>query len=422
MSSPEILSTPTVQRPVELDTVVASESYKSLLSTVAPHIDPERSLTYVPLRENDEVSRGIQYMARDSSEFEDVLQQADAIICISRDEQPDPSYTDQHPERNIILTPSGESNARTSAKLFLQATALGNDAVRFISTGRMHNRAVRMMLALPLLTDYVGINADDGHHVPQAQFAARFASMFTVENAEVIGKTLLAVPELSVNQEDHLLSHVTSSRQAIRQILEEAGVQIDATASQSLSAQQIDQAKAAILKEYTDYPRISTSRLMAERAIELGVTPSAIHEEDGAVDTITNILNVASMLETVNGNLDFDAEHRQEANRDLTGIKRVVIVAGSDHLSRIAWIADHILPAEIAITLVESNPGLTQIEFDASCARERLSFLKGMQWIGHASGDTKLTEVEHTTDAGYFGVQRLSSNQLAADISGRQVQ
>lgn len=422
MSSPEILDAPSAGVPIELNGAVASENYKSLLSTVAPHIDPERSLTYVPLSKNDEVSPGMQYMARSSSEFQDLLQQADAIICISRDEQPEPNYTDQYPERNIVLTPSGESNVKTATDLFLQAATLGNNTLRFISTGRMHNRAVRMMLALPLLADYIGINAEDGHHIPQNQFVSRLSAAFTAENAAEIAKNLLAMPYATEDQGDHLVSHVASSRQAIRQILEEAGVQIDATASQSLSAQQIDQAKASILKEYTDYPRISTSRLMAERAIELGVTPSAIHEEDGAVDTITNILNVASMLEAVNGNHDFGADHTPEANRDLTGIKRVVIVAGSDHLSRIAWIADHILPAEIAITLVESSPGLTQIEFDASCARERLSFLKGMRWIGHASGDTKLTEVEHTTDAGYFGVQRLSSNQLAADISGRQVQ
>lgn len=415
MDSSETLPLPNAEKQARFDDVAASDSYKNLLLSVVPHINPERSLTYVPLDYTEQPAGVVlPYMAKGSSEFQRALQQTDAIICISRDEQSNPDYSDQYPERNIMLTPSGESNVRTSADLFLQATALGNNALRFISSGRMHNRAVRMMLALPLLADYIGINADEGHHIPQAQFVSRFASTFTAENTEKITDRLLILPDISVNQDDHLLSHIASSRQAIRQILEEAGIRLDTITAQPLDKQQIERARDAILAEYTDYPRISTSRLMAERAIELGVTPSAVHEEDGAVDTITNILNVTSMFKTINGNHDFYTNHTPEASRDLTEVKHVIIVAGSDHLPRIAWIADHILPEDIVITLVESQPSLTQQAFDASCARERLSFLKGMQWIGHTNN---ATQIESITEAGYFGTDRPSARQIAFRIT-----
>jgi hypothetical protein len=108
---------------------------------------------------------------------------------------------------------------------------------------------------------------------------------------------------------------------------------------------------------------------MVERAVDLGVPSEAIFEEDGAVDTISNFVFTAEMLDNVD----------ELKNSD---VKRIVVVAGSDHLPRATWLADHILPDGVEIVGIESDPALTAETYAESCTRELNSFRKGSNWIG----------------------------------------
>jgi hypothetical protein len=140
---------------------------------------------------------------------------------------------------------------------------------------------------------------------------------------------------------------------------------------------------------------------MVERAVELGVPLEAILEEDGAVDTITNLLFIRQMLEA------------REAEGH-AAVKNVVIVAGSDQLPRTTWIANHILPDGVEITCVESDPALSPEAYAVSCEREEASFLRGSNWIGGTRDPQKLEKI---VEKGYFGVDRVDAKELAQHVA-----
>lgn len=159
------------------------------------------------------------------------------------------------------------------------------------------------------------------------------------------------------------------------------------------------------MQEYRNYPRISTSRLMTERAIELGVAPEDIYEEDGAVDTISNLVFTQEVLDVIEN--DREAVPEQSGK----GIENLVIVAGSDHLPRTAWLADHILqPDSAKLTFIESEARLSPEAYAASCVRELGSFRKGSVWIGSTRD---LAELEAIVEKGYFGKERAEASDLA---------
>lgn len=365
------VNTPETHTPINL----ASETYRHLVTEVDAGLAPHHDITYIPLKADQQPTeaKNIHYGTPD--ELEAKLAHTDAIICISRDEDLNPDYTDQYPDRNITLTPSGEANIDKAVELFHLARAQGNEDVTFVATGRMHNRAIRMMLALPVIAEAIGINAEDAYHTPQERFRQLLDEEFRPE----------ALDNLQLDMHD---PQVAASRQAVDAIL--------ASASE-------DQTPAdAIWREYQRYPRITTSRLMLERAVERGIPLESIVEEDGAVDTISNMLNVAHMI----------AAGDPVAHKTITD---VTIVAGSDHLPRTTWIADHILPGGITITSVEADPALSQEAYDASCVREAGSFRKGcLSWI---SGTRDIHELDKLVEAGYFGVDRKESHELAHNIA-----
>ncbi len=362
--------------------------YTSLLRTIDENMAPGRTVGYVPYAEPLDGLCNIRYL--DDTELEGVLAKTDAVICISRDEDLNPSYTDQYPERNIVLTPSGQSNVDASVGAYHAARAVGNEDVRFISTGRMHNRAIRTMLALPVVAEFIGINPEDAYHIPEEKFRKLLDAAFVPEK----------VSELNLDVEE---DDVGANRKAFLAMLAAADVP---TPNEHSTHEELQAAAAAIYTEYQAYPRMSTSRLMVERAEDLSVNLADIYEEDGAVDTISNMLFTRGTLEVM--------------EREGKAVRSVVIVAGRDHLPRTAWIANRILPRNIQITCIESDSALNPTDFAASCERERGSFLKGSKWIGEHGNPDDALDMERTEGmvvTGYFGKNRADTSKLAADIA-----
>ncbi len=368
----------------------ATPEYRSLVEAVDRKIIPHRNMTYIPLvhEQQLEAPQNIQYGDRES--LPAILAGVDAVICISRDEDLDPNYTDQYPDRNITLTPSGQANVATSVDLFHLAKAENPD-VKFISTGRMHNGAIPMMFALPTVAEFAGINGEDANHIPEAQFAARIRIAFTPEEYATRLHAMFEAPDSS-----EALEYQRIKEEFLGSIQSVVGKDIRVP-DENATQEELAAAAEALIGAYKKYPRISVSRLMLERAAQEGVPMEAIFEEDGAVDTITNLLHVADMLEHDEG---------------LHNTKKIAVVAGSDHLPRTMWITNHILPDGIEAVFVESDAALNKETYAASCIREEQSFAKGSNWI---DGTRKRSEIEHKAHEGYF--LRFSPERIAAEVA-----
>jgi hypothetical protein len=360
--------------------------YAALVRGVDEETAGHHQLSYVPFSTGQQID-GIQHFSYESTgELQETLARTDAIICISRDEDLSATYTDQYPDRNISLTPSGEANVAKSVQLYHAAREQGNDHVQFIATGRMHNRAIGMMLSLPIVAEFAGINAEDAYHIPEKQFEILLDKAFTTGNIHKL--PLDTEGETAANTKALVKIFTASEHKAT----------IPTTAS---SQEELNEAKQAFLAEYKKYPRMSTSRLMVERAHKLGVPLEDIHEEDGAVDTISSLVFTQKILESI-------------AEQHGKPLEELVIVAGSDHLPRTAWIADHILqPDATKLTFVESEARLSPEAYTTSCIRELGSFIKGSAWIG---GTRDPAEIEDIVEKGYFGKERQDASELAAAI------
>jgi len=352
----------------------ADEQYEALMSAVDTKLVPNHEITYVAFTPEQAISDPEHFTYAPSSELPEIMSDATMIVCISRDEELDPEYDDHHPDQNIRLTPSAESNVDRAVELYKMAKEAGNEDIRFIVTGRMHNRAIKMMLALPLIAEQMGINAEDAYHITEARFKELLYKTFTDEKV----KELM---ELENSDQDLAANH-----KALKSLLDGSN-----TAD-------------VIFEEYKRYPRISTSELMRRRAIEAGVSDSDIFEEDAAVDTISNVVNLREMVDTSVGGF-----HETD---------KIVTVAGSDHLPRTTWITDHVLPNGPSLVFVESDPRLDLSAYDASCDRERLSFGKGSNWIG---GTRNLQELNAIVEAGYFGANYKTTEEIARDVAAQAV-
>lgn len=386
----------------ELPVNPATPEYHSLVEAVDSKLTPHREITYVTLTPEQQLEAPQHFAYADRTELAAVVADVDVVICISRIENFDVDYTDQYPDRNITLDASAHENVSTSAEVFSMAREANPD-VKFISTGRMNNKAIPMMLALPAVAEFAGVNSEDVYHTPQAQFERFVRDAFSVDAYS----TRLA--ELALTDEklkDDFLNLVQSA------------VGKDITVPRDTATEdQLKNLADAFIAAYEKYPRVSLSRLMLEEAVEKGVPLDAIYEEDGAVDTITNILNIAAMLEQAGERSDDTDEKRQHPedirhSEGLIGVKKVAIVAGSDHLPRTMWIANHVLPDDIEMVFVESNAALSEGAYAESCKREERSFGMGSKWIG---GTRDLAELERITNAGYF--ERFSPEKIAAEVA-----
>jgi hypothetical protein len=374
--------------PEDYTTVLSTPEYQDLMHGVTAGL-AHHEITYVSFSPDQRTEDTAQLRSAGSEQLPAILAKADAIICISRDEDLNPEYSDREPVRNIVLTPSGRSNVDKSVELFRLAQEQGNTTIRFMATGRMHNRAVRSMLALPVVAEFIGLNAEDLYHVPEVKFKAMLDAAFVPDR--------MADFKLAVDDET-----LGANYTALKKVLEdkEYGASVPSVNS---TPEELRKVAAAIFTEYQRYPRMSTSRLMVERAVQLGVPLEAIHEEDGAVDTISNLLFSYEAIMAMNEN-------------EATPIRNVVIVAGSDHLPRTASIADHILPDDFMITCVEADPNLSAEAYAASCARELASYQRGSEWIAETRDLDELVEIIET---GYFSKKREDASETAAKVAGQ---
>lgn len=374
----------------------ATAEYASLFAAVNEKLVPNHHITYIPFVPQQQAEGTLAVEYKDRTGLQEVVADVDAVICISRDEELQPAV--QYPERNITLTPSGNANVDTSVEVFTMAES-SNPDVKFISTGRMHNRAVPMMFALPTMAEFIGINGEDAYHIPESEFEQRLRAVFTPEAfSDRLQETFESSdPEVSLEL-DTMKEEFYGSIQAV--LGEDTPLPTEVLIEQqpeALTEQQLSVAADKFLDAYKQYPRISVSRLMLEKAEEKGVPPEAIYEEDGAVDTITNLQHITSMLQYDDG---------------LKGVRKVAIIAGSDHLPRTTWIADHILPDDIEIVCIESDHALSQADYATSCIREEKSFRRGSEWIGETRD---LQQLEKITHKGYFN--NFSPEALAARVA-----
>jgi hypothetical protein len=151
--------------------------------------------------------------------------------------------------------------------------------------------------------------------------------------------------------------------------------------------------KQNLLDKFRHYPKDSEATLLAQEMTIRGIPQEFIYEEDEAFDTITNLLFCRDRLERTNA-------------------QNIAIVATTDHLPRIMWLADYILPETMKLTFVESESRLNQVEFNATCAREYKSFLAGSRWLKSVSRDP-----ESILDLIYNGYLNPKTRRTAADVA-----
>ncbi len=358
---------------------LATPEYVTLMATLEDRLVPNHAISYLPLTHEQRVGEISHLRYLDEAAIGQTVRQADVIICLSRDEDPNTEYDDTQPSRNTVLTASSRANTGRAVDLYNLAKANGNENVRMIVTGRMHNRSVRTMLALPVVGEMLGVDMDTVIHLPERMLETLLKKQLTPE----------ALGRLRHDKPDRDTQIYYDALKSILGI--EIGQELPVT----------EQAVHALIAELRQYPKLSTSQLMRERVLELGVDPSSLYEENGSFDTISSLLYTMAAIRLIE-----EKEGRPVAN--------VVIVAGSDHLPRTTWIADHIMPDKVNITVVESNPGLNEETYKSSCTREQGSLIKGFNWIK----DTRdLKVLRERVEKGYFGTQWKSAEQLAAEIA-----
>lgn len=337
-----------------------------------------REIYYLPRQEHAEQYNNITTVRR-GKEFYDLLSEAGFVICIGRDSQPNPMYDERKPEHNIILSDSAESNVCLASMLYHNMTALGNNDVRVIMTGRYNNRALDIEYARPIIAEAADTPLDLVSHL-SVDLLQKFLE----------GKDILSAKERVASGDS---PDESMMRLALKNILATQGVTEDSSSEDIVGA---------VVRQFANFPRISESTLMRELAMNLGVPYGSIIEEPDSVDTISNIVNIVASAKA--------------GSEDYKGIfdKPIVVVASEDHMKRTIGIVDHVLPNGVDVICVESDAALpNENALFESMLRELRSFLKGKNWIG----DTRdIEELDKRVERGYFSQHRKSAAQLKADV------
>lgn len=121
-------------------------------------------------------------------------------------------------------------------------------------------------------------------------------------------------------------------------------------------------------RDIVSHSHLSEARLLSEYVHALGVPARSIIEEDDAAHTVVDFLDL----------LRYKKDFSQRG---------VVIVATKDRMPRTAWFVDHILPEDIEVCLVESDPMLSRDQFNISCVREKKLLLSAMSIPGLESNN-----------------------------------
>ena len=388
-----------------------------------PEKEPRnRSIIYVPYHGVDE---GLQQDCPDipftdsgDQKVTKVLSETDVIINIARGEEVVEAEIG-HPDRNVKLPPESVANTDMVSDLYIQAIEAGNTDVQVVHTGRMNNKTIAMATAMPILAESAGLNYEDVIHTSDAEIRQ------LVEEKQVDLNDLMHEVDADPTMQD-----MQVCTRALRRIYEARHIDPDTASSSELTD--------ALLDEYKNYPRISTSTLMKEQMLQnvaeklrsegksekeinevVGKLDEFTDEEPDSVDTVTNFTNSIPMILSdkliKNGyNVDevgiMSTEQKMEllADTEMTA----VIVADIAHMPRVMWLADYLMPDNFKLVFVESRTDLDKETLQKSMEREERSFGLGNNWLSNQMGTRNPAKVGELADNAYWGKDSISNKEI----------
>ena len=347
-----------------------------------------------------------------------VLSETDVIINIARGEEVVEAEIG-HPDRNIKLPPESVANTDMVSDLYVRAMESGNTNVQVVHTGRMNNKTIAMATAMPILAESAGLNYEDVIHTSDAEIRQ------LVEEKQVDLNDLMHEVDADPTMQD-----MQVCTRALRRIYEARHIDPDTASSSELTD--------ALLDEYKNYPRISTSTLMKEQMLQnvaeklrsegksekeinevVGKLDEFTDEEPDSVDTVTNFTNSIPMILSdkliKNGyNVDevgiMSTEQKMEllADTEMTA----VIVADIAHMPRVMWLADYLMPDNFKLVFVESRTDLDKETLQKSMEREERSFGLGSNWLSNQMGTRNPAKVGELADNAYWGKDSISNKEI----------
>ena len=265
-----------------------------------PEKEPRnRSIIYVPYHGVDEGLQqdcpDILFIDSGDQKVTKALSETDVIINIARGEEVVEAEIG-HPDRNVKLPPESVANTDMVSDLYIQAIEAGNTDVQVVHTGRMNNKTIAMATAMPILAESAGLNYEDVIHTSDAEIRQ------LVEEKQVDLNDLMHEVDADPTMQD-----MQVCTRALRRIYEARHIDPDTASSSELTD--------ALLDEYKNYPRISTSTLMKEQMLQnvaeklrsegksekeinevVGKLDEFTDEEPDSVDTVTNFTNSIPMI------------------------------------------------------------------------------------------------------------------------------
>ena len=420
----------------EVKTQDTQDAYESYLTRVSDNLftDPDhpereprsRSIVYVPYRRfSKQLRQGcpeITFTDSNSPEVVEAVSAADVIVNIARGEEVVEAEIG-HPDRNVKLPPESVANTDMVSDLYVRAIESGNTNVQVVHTGRMNNKTIAMATAMPVLAESAGLNYEDVIHTSDAKIYQ------LVEEKQVDLNDLMHEVDTDPTMQD-----MQVCTRALRRIYEARHIDPDTASSSELTD--------ALLDEYKNYPRISTSTLMKEQMLQnvaeklrsegksekeinevVGKLDEFTDEEPDSVDTVTNFTNSIPMILSdkliKNGyNADevgaMSTEQKMEllADTEMT----VVIVADIAHMPRVMWLADYLMPDNFRLVLVESRTDLDEETLRRSMEREERSLNLTRNWLPNQMGTRNPAKVGELADKAYWGKDSISNEEINASL------
>lgn len=420
----------------EVKTQDTQDAYESYLTRVSDNLftDPDypergprsRSIIYVPYRGFSEQLQQdcpeITFTDSNSPEVAGAVSVAGVIVNIARGEEVVEAEIG-HPDRNVKLPPESVANTDMVSDLYIQAIKAGNTDVQVVHTGRMNNKTIAMATAMPILAESTGLNYEDIIHTSDDRICR------LVERNRVDLNYFMHEVDTNPTMQD-----MRVCTRALRRIYEARHIDPDTASSSELTD--------ALLDEYKNYPRISTSTLMKEQMLQNvaeklrseGKSEKEINEvvekldeftdeEPDSVDTVTNFTNSIPMIlsdKLIKNGYDADevglmsTEQKMDllADTEMTA----VFVADIAHMPRVMWLADYLMPDNFKLVFVESRTDLDEDALQKSMEREERSLNLTRNWLPNQMGTRNPAKVGELADKAYWGKDSISNKEINASI------
>ena len=355
----------------------------------------------------------------------EILSRTDVIVNIARGEEVVEAEIG-HPDRNVKLPPESVANTDMVSDLYIQAIETGNTDVQVVHTGRMNNKTIAMATAMPILAESAGLNYEEVIHTSDEKIRQ------LVDEKQVDLNDLMHEVDTDPTMQD-----MQVCTRALRRIYEARHIDPDTASSSELTD--------ALLDEYKNYPRISTSTLMkeqmlrnvadqllnsgmaADKAGELVQELDAhTDEEPDSVDTVTNFTNSIPMILSKQSMLLskrlIEKGHATESVSQMSIEQKMeqlgeskmtaVIVADIAHMPRVMWLADYLMPDNFELVFVESRTDLDEEALQKSMEREERSFMLGSNWLSNQMGTRNPAKVGELADNAYWGKNSVSNKEI----------